>query len=279
MKFRFCGGQDAPDWLLTEIATISEVDEKVVRKLVDIVMRDLVERSFEKAAALKAAGKTLSESALKACISGLNFILTNAAKHDVESSVLITEIQQLGLPRALSEIIEESFTANKEAAQDTFRESGLRCVLNEWHCIGFVLARVCYVEYSGRELRTSCVCFSYCRLPRMESLDYRVDMILDSSSAQDVNEPSVELTIGLSDVVDTSMTARSESKVRAFRVLNSKCCGRELFVPNALAPVYTVRHRQDDRTISFELSANKFRVLHSELSNARRMMDALSNAN
>lgn len=129
MKFRFCGGQDAPDWLLTEIATISEVDEKVVRKLVDIVMRDLVERSFEKSAALKAAGKTLSESALKACISGLNFILTNAAKHDVESSVLITEIQQLGLPRALSEIIEESFTASKDAAQDSFRESGLRYAL------------------------------------------------------------------------------------------------------------------------------------------------------
>jgi hypothetical protein len=53
------------------------------------------------------------------------------------------------------------------------------------------------------------------RLPRMESLHYRVDTILDSSSAQDINEPSVELTIGLSDVVDSSMTASGSSKVRA----------------------------------------------------------------
>jgi len=128
MKFRFCGGQDAPDWLLTEIATISEVDAKIVSKLVDIVMRDLVEKSFEKAAAVKAAGKSLSESALKACISGLNFILTNAAKHDVDAGVLITEIQQLGLPKALSEIIQESFAGSKEAAQATFRKSGLRFV-------------------------------------------------------------------------------------------------------------------------------------------------------
>jgi len=47
----------------------------------------------------------------------------------------------------------------------------------------------------------------------MESLDYRVDLILDSSSAQDIDEPSVELTIGLSDVVDSSMTASSTSAV------------------------------------------------------------------
>ena len=179
MKFRFCGGQDAPDWLLTEIATISEVDEKVVAKLVDIVMKDLVERSFQKQSALKAAGKSISESELKACISSLNFILTNAAKHDVEASVLITEIQQLGLPKNLSEIIQESFAGSKEAAQAAFRESGLR-------------------------------------LPRMESLDYRVDMILDSSSAQDVDQPSVELTVGLSDIVDSSMTAVTDSKVFLF---------------------------------------------------------------
>ena len=36
---------------------------------------------------------------------------------------------------------------------------------------------------------------------------------------------------------------------------------------------------QEDRTISFELSANKFRVLYSELVSARKMMDALANAN
>ena len=126
MKFRFCGGQDAPDWLLTEIATISEVDEKIVAKLVDIVMKNLVEKTFEKKSALKAAGKTLSESELKACISSLNFILSNAAKHDVEAAILTTEIQQLGLPKGISEIIQETFAASKAAAQNTFRESGLR---------------------------------------------------------------------------------------------------------------------------------------------------------
>ena len=52
------------------------------------------------------------------------------------------------------------------------------------------------------------------RLPRLESLDYRLDLILDSSLTQEVNEPSVELTVGLSEVVDTSMTARADSKVR-----------------------------------------------------------------
>jgi hypothetical protein len=57
----------------------------------------------------------------------------------------------------------------------------------------------------------------------LESLDYRVDLLLDASSAQDIQEPSVELTMALSDVVDSSMTARSTSKVRQRALSNAVC--------------------------------------------------------
>jgi len=36
---------------------------------------------------------------IKASIAGLRFILTSAAKHDVDASTLSDELQQLGLPK------------------------------------------------------------------------------------------------------------------------------------------------------------------------------------
>lgn len=80
MKFRFNGGQDCPDWVLAEIATLSRLTSIKTRLLAGAVCdniqmklpdEDLLARGIQ----LTADAKFESCNDIKACIAALSFIL------------------------------------------------------------------------------------------------------------------------------------------------------------------------------------------------------------
>ncbi|TKS73489.1 COMM domain-containing protein 4 [Collichthys lucidus] len=77
-RFRFCGDLDCPDWVLAEISTLAKLYDKVAKLTADA--------KFE-------------SGDIKASVAVLSFILSSAAKHDVDSESLSSELQQLGLPK------------------------------------------------------------------------------------------------------------------------------------------------------------------------------------
>ena len=55
MKFRFCGGRDAPDWLLSEIGTLSRVTSVRAKVIATQVATLVVEGTFDAAKAARSA--------------------------------------------------------------------------------------------------------------------------------------------------------------------------------------------------------------------------------
>merc|ERR1712176_240232 len=52
-------------------------------------------------------------SDVKAILSALNFVLSNAVRNDVEADTLSNEIQQLGLPKESANAIKRAYVKNK----------------------------------------------------------------------------------------------------------------------------------------------------------------------
>jgi len=132
MKFRFCGGRDCPDWLLAEISTISRLTSikaklvcmKVVQALIAAQKEDQVPDP-DKLSSLTADAK-LSLADIQATVAALNFILTSAAKHDCDVESVVSELQQLGLPKEHSSTIGKVYGDNKLGIRNRQKEKSLK---------------------------------------------------------------------------------------------------------------------------------------------------------
>ena len=132
MKFRFCGGRDCPDWLLAEITTLSRLTSikaklvcmKVVQALIAVRKEEQVPDP-DKLASLTADAK-LTLADIQAVVAALNFILTSAAKYDCDVESVVSELQQLGLPKEHSATIGKVFGDNKLGLRNRQKEKSLK---------------------------------------------------------------------------------------------------------------------------------------------------------
>ncbi|NXH99854.1 COMD4 protein, partial [Pachycephala philippinensis] len=121
---------------------------------------------------------------VKATIAVLGFILSSAAKHNVDSESLSSELQQLGMPKAEhASGLCRSYEEKQSSLQDRLRACSLR-------------------------------------LSQLGSVRWRVDYTLSSSELQEVNEPVVHLTFNVRDREGEKMTAVPVTlSANKFRVL------------------------------------------------------------
>lgn len=136
MKFRFCGDLDCPDWVLAEVATLSKLSSVRIRVLVVQILSYCLQRSFNYEKVLKlAADNEDGTSDMKGAIAAVHFMITNAAKHDLDEQSLVQEIQQLGLPKENSEAIARQYREHKDALRSQFAEDSYkvnRLLSTEW---------------------------------------------------------------------------------------------------------------------------------------------------
>ncbi|XP_028679250.1 COMM domain-containing protein 4 [Erpetoichthys calabaricus] len=157
MRFRFCGDLDCPDWVLAEISTLAKISSVKMKLLCGQVLKDLLGESIDYEKVTKITSDAKFESGdIKASIAVLSFIFSSAAKHNVDSESLASELQQLGLPKEHTTGLCKSYEDKQNVLQEKLRESSLR-------------------------------------LSRLESVSWRVDYTLSSSELRDVNEPTVML--------------------------------------------------------------------------------------
>ncbi|XP_041877713.1 COMM domain-containing protein 4 isoform X1 [Corvus kubaryi] len=185
MRFRFCGDLDCPDWVLAEISTLAKISSVKLKLICAQVLRDLLGEAIEYDKILKLTSDAKLESGdMKATIAVLGFILSSAAKHNVDSESLSSELQQLGLPKAEhASGLCRSYEEKQSTLQDRLRACSLR-------------------------------------LSQLGSVRWRVDYTLSSSELQDVNEPVVHLTFNVRDRECEKMTAIPVTlSANKFRVL------------------------------------------------------------
>ncbi|XP_051237331.1 COMM domain-containing protein 4 [Dicentrarchus labrax] len=184
MRFRFCGDLDCPDWVLAEISTLAKISSVKMKLLCGQVLKDLLGEGidYDKVAKLTADAKFESGD-IKASVAVLSFIFSSAAKHDVDSESLSSELQQLGLPKEHTTGLCKSYEDKHSVLQDRLRETSLR-------------------------------------LGGLDAVCWRVDYTLSSSELREVNEPVIQLKLQTkgaeSDSAETTVVSVSADK---FRVL------------------------------------------------------------
>ncbi|KAK3915572.1 COMM domain-containing protein 4 [Frankliniella fusca] len=100
MKFRFCGDGDCPDWVLTEIPTLTLLTSIKMRLLCGLVAKALAgqDMDVERAKSLTADAK-FGEADVQGAVAALRWLLGSASRHSVDADSFSSELQQLGLPR------------------------------------------------------------------------------------------------------------------------------------------------------------------------------------
>ncbi|XP_042330396.1 COMM domain-containing protein 4 [Sceloporus undulatus] len=184
MRFRFCGDLDCPDWVLAEISTLAKISSVKLKLICAQVLKDLLGDGIDYEKILKLTSDAKFESGdVKATVAVLSFILSSAAKHNVDSESLSSELQQLGLPKEHATGLCRSYEEKQTPLQDSLRRGSLR-------------------------------------LNCLDSVSWRVDYTLSSSELQRVNEPIVHLKLNVKNtdrgvLEPVAMTVSAEK----FRVL------------------------------------------------------------
>lgn len=195
MKFRFCGGLDAPTWLLTEMVVLSKLNAAHTQAIAEEVVRQLLgdQLNFKVAQSSAAECGLSGESDLKAAIAAFHFVFTNAVKHDVAGKSLLVELQQLGLPHLNAGVVMKIFDVAREAATEKFRAESFQ-------------------------------------LPRMEKMDWRVDYLLASSHVKGLHQPSVQLKFDLSHSLSAPYMDRERDYGNARNTVAFEMSGRKFDV-------------------------------------------------
>jgi COMM domain containing 4 len=142
MRFRFCGDLDCPDWLLAEVAAMAQLEKHDMSIIATEVLSFILKRAgdgfvdgTECAVNLVEKLPSISVSHLEGFSVAVHFMLTNSAKHNVDSSSLSQEIMQLGMDREHAAVIKDIYENNKEefrriAADTSYRLN--RLMKAEW---------------------------------------------------------------------------------------------------------------------------------------------------
>ncbi|XP_074153043.1 COMM domain-containing protein 4 [Sminthopsis crassicaudata] len=187
MRFRFCGDLDCPDWVLAEISTLAKISSVKLKLICSQVLKDLLGQGidFEKILKLTADAKFESGD-VKATVAVLSFILSSAAKHNVDSESLSSELQQLGLPKEHASGLCRSYEEKQGSLQESLKASSLR-------------------------------------LSRLDSVGWRVDYTVSSSQLRQVHEPEVHLRLDVRrDPVGLAEPIAMTLSVKKFQVLLSE---------------------------------------------------------
>ena len=127
MKFRFCGDLDCPNWVLSEIATLSLFTSVRVKVLAIQVLSSTLEGTFNHEKVLKLTSNDAKGlSNIKGITAAVHFILTNAARYDLDEISLTQEIQQLGLPKENAEAITKLYREHKDGLRETLSVKSYR---------------------------------------------------------------------------------------------------------------------------------------------------------
>ena len=183
MRFRFCGGLDAPDWLLTEIAIVAKLSTKQITFFAEQVIKQLLGKdlAYDKLDKLAQVVK-FTRSDVKAALAAVNYVLDHATRYNVERKILGTEMQQLGLHEDLTNAVLDVYFKKKDT----------------------ILAL-----YKQKEFK----------LETIEKVDWRVDCVLGCSNIQGMAEPNIMLKIkGSNSNDDVSFDMSSNM----FRVLHAE---------------------------------------------------------
>ncbi|KAL1449003.1 hypothetical protein WDU94_000247 [Cyamophila willieti] len=128
MRFKFCGDDDCPDWLLGQVNNLSKLTHIKLKLLLQTIVKNILsgQVDYEKIQKLTSDAK-FSDAEVKGCVSGLTFILSQSVKFSVEASHLNNELQQIGFPKEHAQVITDTFKDSHPKLVSHFISTMLKC--------------------------------------------------------------------------------------------------------------------------------------------------------
>ena len=128
MRFRFCYGQDCPDWVLEQINAASKQSAIRLKALVNEVAKHIIAVDAKKSQGgdevrNRSDSKSGPQSEMAACIA---WILSSAARSKVTDGELSNELGQLGLPKEHATAIASVYKARFPEISDKLARQWLR---------------------------------------------------------------------------------------------------------------------------------------------------------
>lgn len=143
MKFKFCGGIDCPDWLISEITYLNKINAVKLRIISSAMCTSLSNGGKDYSKITKMLEEiNFSHEEISIIIGVLYFIFKSSVKFQVDSVILNQELQQLGLPQENADSMVKVYKSNSKAIEgyltnDIFKEDSPSTL--EWR-ISYIIA-------------------------------------------------------------------------------------------------------------------------------------------
>jgi hypothetical protein len=122
MLFKFLGNSDVPDWLMSELNTLSFVSSVRIKFILIQIYNLLTEAEVNWDAIYHhLTDAKLTDSQVRTVVAVLSFIVQNAVRFDVDAEDLAQELQQLGTPLSHTSTIIRFYRENRRALRKYFR--------------------------------------------------------------------------------------------------------------------------------------------------------------
>ena len=221
-------------------------------------------RQYEKLSKLTHSARIHFDSdELKAMVAALHFIFLNAAKYDVDSSpgggagVLPMELQQLGLPRDICNAIVRAFQQSKEALRDKLHKGVLSCTLGNAYTQRRDAAKGWLLAWRSLHPLVVAAAVSVCprAVPRLQSLDWRVDYVMASSFLEHTDTSNIRLQLHVAQPGGSGESAAGPASDPLHPAFNPSAA------TNAIPP----------QLLSFSLTPAQFTLLYNDLKQAKQL--------
>ena len=151
MRFDFCGNNDCPEWVLAEISLVNKMSTVKLRLILGQIVKKILGQAFDQEKMAKMCKDQKFDSEESRCLLAiLEFVMTQAAKHDVADTVFSKDLLQMGVAIENSNGIVKAFNENQEQLVKARINQSLRT--SNIDCVNYKLSYLMSSSMTGKNL-------------------------------------------------------------------------------------------------------------------------------
>lgn len=127
MRFEFCGNIDCPEWVLSEVVQLNKISAIKLKLVLQQILRKILGQPYDQDKLIKLCkDQKLSSDDTRCLLALIEFILTQAGKHQVSEQSFSKDLLQMGIAIENSNAIVKLYQENQENLVKSLRQQTLR---------------------------------------------------------------------------------------------------------------------------------------------------------
>ena len=127
MRFEFCGNIDCPEWVLSEVSILNRMSAIKLKLMLAQLTKKFTGQDFDQEKLQKLCrDQKFDAEETKVCIAIVEFLISQAVKHQVSDKSFSKDLLQMGVAIENSNALVKMFTEQHENIARVLRENSLR---------------------------------------------------------------------------------------------------------------------------------------------------------